>query len=525
MESLSLEEKVGQMIIGGFDGYQLSSELITLIEDYKIGGIAYYRRNIDNNEQLFSLSKAMQERAIEKVGIPLLISIDQEGGVVGRITDDFTLIPGNMALGAVGNLDLVYDSAAICAKELKALGINMNLAPCLDINSNPNNCVIGVRSFSDEPLKVSELGIAVINGYQNNDLCATIKHFPGHGDTESDSHYSMPIITQGIDLLYDRELLPFIKAIEAGVDAIMTGHILVPELDKNYPCTVSKIIITDLLRNKLGYEGVVVSDCLEMKGISSAYEFNDLVIKTVQAGVDLLFFAHGFENKIEAINCIIQAVKNGIIPIEQIDASVQRILDLKKKRNLESFIGNWEEAKKEIAKKEHTEFLLSLSEQSITLVKDENNKIPLNTNREVLVINLEVRTDTEIDIVFHLEETLGYYLKKYGCSVNELSYSIDPSEEDIEEILSFTTQYQNIIVTSYNTVKYENQRKLIKRLENLYKDNLIILAVRNPYDILMFEEIKTYILSYESNPVSMDSAAKVLLGKSIAKGNLPVKIY
>lgn len=270
ISKMTLEEKIGQMFQVGFKGTKVTSDIKEMIEDYYVGGIIYFRRNIESLQQVSGLSNELQIlSASKRPGLPLMISTDQEGGMVSRLVGG-THFPGNMILGATRNVRLAKRDGQAIARQLKAVGINMDFAPVLDVNNNPLNLVIGARSFGGDPLLVANLGIAFIKGMQAEGVITCAKHFPGHGDTAIDSHLGLPVIKHGKEHLEKVELYPFKQAIKVGVDSIMTAHIYFPALEprKGVPATLSYNVLTGLLRRELGFAGLIISDCMEMKGKS-----------------------------------------------------------------------------------------------------------------------------------------------------------------------------------------------------------------------------------------------------------------
>lgn len=334
LKNMSLEEKVGQLFQVGFQSKSIDREIKDLIENYHIGGVIYFTRNIENLEQTASLSKNLQELALDSgAGIPLFISVDQEGGKVRRIKD-LTYFPANIEIGATGDKELSRKAAAVTAKELKGLGINVNLAPVLDVNNNPANPVIGERSFGADPILVAEMGVAYIKGLQAEGIIATAKHFPGHGDTAVDSHFDLPVINHSRERLDQVELYPFKKAIEAGVDSIMVAHIYFStiESEAGIPATLSKAVLNDLLREDLNFEGVIITDDLEMGAITNFLGTAAGAVKTIEAGADIVLISHSYDKQKQAIEAVIAAVENGRISEKRIEESLRRIIKLKGKR-------------------------------------------------------------------------------------------------------------------------------------------------------------------------------------------------
>lgn len=323
---MTLEEKIGQLLICGFDGLKPSDEIKGLIKDYHIGGVILFSRNIKDPVQTAKLCNSLQ--GLSKT--PLFISVDQEGGKVSRLPKPFTQFAGNAAIGKSNSVKLAYAFGEITARELKAVGINMDFAPVLDVNTNPDNPVINERAFSDSPNSVSRFGLAVIAGLQDNGVIACCKHFPGHGDTSLDSHHQLPVVEHGIERLKEIELLPFIHAVENGVSAVMTAHVLYKGLDEKYPATLSRKIIHDLLRKEMGFKGLVITDDLEMKAVSDNYKTGDAAIAALSAGADIILVCKDYEKQKEAREAVLKAVKDNIITEKRIDESVERIMAVKR---------------------------------------------------------------------------------------------------------------------------------------------------------------------------------------------------
>ena len=264
---------------------------------------------------------------------PLFLGIDQEGGRVTRIPE-LNNLPTNKQIGKKDNPALAFQLGELLGKQLNAFGFNLDFAPVLDVDSNPNNPVIGDRSFGSDPKLVSELGISTMKGLQSENVISVIKHFPGHGDTEVDSHIELPIVSKNMKELQALEFIPFQNALKSGADVVMIGHILLPEIDANKPSSISNVVITKILREQLKYEGVVMTDDMTMKAILDNYEIGEAAVEAVKAGNDIVLIAHDYEKVKRAIQAILEAVQNEEIKVEQIDRSVERILQLKEKYQL-----------------------------------------------------------------------------------------------------------------------------------------------------------------------------------------------
>ncbi|KOP63959.1 glycoside hydrolase [Bacillus sp. FJAT-18019] len=523
---LSLEQKVGQMFICGFNALTPDEHAKILIEQYQVGGICYFRRNVKTLPQLAELSESLQELASGSQKIPLLISIDQEGGMVARIDHEgISRIPGNMALGAAGSEEDSYKVAQIGARELRSLGVNMNFAPCLDVNNNSRNPVIGVRSFAEDPKVVAALGTAAIKGYQEEGVSATAKHFPGHGDTSVDSHLGRATVPHDIERLRSVELYPFTQAIKDGVDAIMTAHVSFPAIEpSDLPATLSRSVLTGLLREEMGFEGLIVTDCLEMHAISKEYGIPEGAIRAIEAGADCVLVSHRLAEQTAAITAVIEAVKSGRLSMDLIDAAVERILVLKERNaklaeDLPVYpIGEVTE--------ETQQYLADLAGRSITLVKDEGQQLPLQSEKAIAVIWPELIQATQVDEAWSKSYTLGDALRTYGVQADDLRVGTDMSDEEVEQALKAAEGYKQIVVATYTSESHlpTGQQKLVGKLAELQDVSLVVVATRNPYDLNDLPSIPTYLCSYENTPYYMNALAGALIGKVTPGGKLPVSI-
>ena len=328
IESMTLDEKIGQMITVGIDEYTINDKTKELIVDKKVGGIILFKDNINDSNQLLQLINNIKD-INSKNKIPLFISIDEEGGRVSRLPKEIKKLPSNEVIGNINDKELAYDIGKTIGYSLKSFGFNMDFTPVLDINSNSKNTVIGDRSFSSNKNIVANLGVSEINGFKSRNIISVAKHFPGHGDTDIDSHYKLPIINKTLDELKEVEFVPFKNAIEENVPSIMVSHILLPEIDDINPASMSKTIITDILRKDLKFDGLIVTDDMTMGAITNNFDISEACIKSINAGADLLLICHGYETEVDVINNIKDAVDKGIISIDRINESVYRILSLK----------------------------------------------------------------------------------------------------------------------------------------------------------------------------------------------------
>lgn len=531
IQHMTLEEKVGQLFMIHVYGktptdpnYEQTNinqkrgakNFEEAIQKYHIGGVIYFNwtDNIGTPidfKQVNALSNGIQKIAMDqRMPIPLLIATDQEGGIVARVTEPATVFPGAMALGATASEEYGVKVGEIMGSELKHLGINMDLAPDLDVNINPDNPVIGVRSISENPDLVSKLGIAQIKGYQNENIVATGKHFPGHGDTNVDSHYGLPIINHDLKTLEDIDLKPFKAAIDAGIDSIMTAHIVVPALDSSgLPATLSKPILTDLLRDKLGFDGIIITDSLGMSG-ANVVPADKVAVEAFKAGADILLNPPDVD---VAYNSVLSAVKSGEITEKRLDDSVFRILKVKMKRGL--FSNPYADSKElnQVGTVENLKMADEITNKSITLIKNENGLLPLKQGTKVLVTG---PTTGNPALLSNLLVGKGYISSVYTTSAT-------PTAAQIKAALTKANDAEVVIVTTYTSNAAVPQKNLVNSLTAAGK-KVVVAAMRNPYDIAAFPQVNGYIATYGNKNISTNSLARVLTGEVNPSGKLPVTI-
>ena len=330
IEKMSMEEKIGQLVIVGVDGYQNDEHSRALIEKYHVGGFILFKKNLHDSKQMLALLNSLKEsNTVNKT--PLFLSIDEEGGRVSRMPEEFLKLPTNKKIGELNNSTLSYQIGSVIGEEIKSFGFNMDFAPVLDINSNPKNPVIGDRSFGTKAGIVTKLGIQTMKGLQSQNIISVVKHFPGHGDTSIDSHKGLPRVDNDLERLNKFELIPFSAAIENKVDVIMIAHILLPKIDAKNPASFSKTIITDILRTDMNFDGVVTTDDFT---IIKNYDIGDAAVKSIQAGSDIVLVCHEFDKQEVVIKALQNAVQTGTISLDRIDQSVYRILKLKQNHSL-----------------------------------------------------------------------------------------------------------------------------------------------------------------------------------------------
>jgi len=517
---MSLEEKIGQMFQTGFSGTKITPEVEEMIKNYHVGGIIYFRRNIESLRQLSKLSNDLQKYSVNhRPGLPLIISIDQEGGIVHRLIGGGTHFPGNMTLGATRNAELAKRMGQAVASELKAVGINLDFAPVLDVNNNPLNPVIGVRSFGEDPSLVAELGVAFIKGVQSEGVIACGKHFPGHGDTIADSHLSLPIVKHNRIRLEKVEFYPFMQAIKAGVDSIMTAHVCFPSIEpkKGIPATLSYNVLTNLLRGKLGYTGIIITDCMEMKAIVDGFGTSEGAVMSIKAGSDVVLVSHTLEKQKEAIKAVIQEVKEGKISDERINQSVLKILRLKKKRI--GFKNVPTSDYKKVDKKISETLAYQISREGITLVKNEDNLIPITraNDKKILVIDFLLRKLSPVEDDIENKNLLVGFLKEEGLNVEH--YTFLKGDDKIPLLKGIDV----VIACSFDAIHNPYQAEINRKL-NATNVPIIVLSLCNPYDLQLFPEVSTLMTTYDYSPSNLKVACEVIVGKYKSRGDLPVSL-
>jgi beta-N-acetylhexosaminidase len=329
MGDLSLSEKIGQLFMVGFDGTEVTPELAAWLATYGWGGVIIFGRNVESPAQLMALTQGLQASVGTRDHLPLLIAVDQEGGRVARLRAPFTAFPSAAKVGATGSELVAYEVGRSVASELRAVGINMDMAPVLDVLTNPANTVIGDRAFSAEPRRVADLGAAFMRGIHAAGVLAVGKHFPGHGDTWLDSHVALPVCERTVPQLKACEFLPFQGAIAAGLEVIMTAHVIYQAWDPHHPATLSAAILGGILRGEMRFSGVIITDDLEMAAIVETAPWEQVPLRALLAGVDLLLICHHRQRQEQAYECVLRAVQRGELPELLVDRAVARVQTLK----------------------------------------------------------------------------------------------------------------------------------------------------------------------------------------------------
>ncbi|MGA4931745.1 glycoside hydrolase family 3 protein [Streptomyces incarnatus] len=538
---MSLQEKVGQLFVMRVYGASATSpdqadidanldELgvrtaAELIQKYRVGGIIYFTwaHNTQDPHQIADLSNGIQKASLDQPrGLPMLIATDQEHGAVCRVGEPATLLPGAMAVGAGGSVADARTLGRISGTELRALGINQDYSPDADVNVNPANPVIGVRSFGADPAAVAELVAAEVEGYRSARVAATAKHFPGHGDTAVDSHYGFPVITHSRELWEKLDAVPFRSAIAAGIDSIMTAHIQFPALDESGdPATLSEPILTGILRGELGYDGVVITDSLGMEGVRTKYGDDRVPVLALKAGVDQLLNPPSIDT---AWNAVLKAVQDGELTEARLDESILRILRMKSRLGLFGrAFADRRGVDRLVGAKSHLAAADRIAERTTTLLVNEGAILPLDRHRQPRLLVVGADPDSPSGTTGPPTGVLAAALTEAGFTATALPTGTDPSAAAIDKAVAAARDADAVVVGTYNVSADSSQRTLVERLSATGKP-VVALAVRNPYDVAQLPSVRAFLASYCWTDVELRAAARVIAGRVKPRGKLPVPV-
>lgn len=523
LNKMTLSQKIGQMFVVGFSGTTFTTSLNNAIDEYHFGNVIYMGANVADPSTISKMSNDIQNKMISSNLVPGFISIDQEGGRVIRLKDGGTHFVSNMTVCASNNYQNAYLEGLAIGQELKNYGINTNFAPVLDVNNNPENPIIGIRSYADNPLLVSLFGKNMINGLKAGNVMACSKHFPGHGNTSVDSHFGLPEITSSIDELYQTELAPFISAVSSKIDAIMTTHIIFTAIDSEYPATLSYKVLTNLLREELAYDGLIITDGMEMKAVTSNFGgYGDTAVLAVKAGVDILLYT-STSNPKTAHTALINAVNNGEISIDRIDESVRRILLKKLKYNLFDDYLAYDKDISDLLKDNET-LNNNIAQEALTLVKGYFKG--LDKTKSTLIISPTTSYDLGSDLSNNSFANYACnYLKANGHqNVEHYTIANNISNTDANFLIEKAKNFDQIVVAASNvkTSNYYNTANFINNLTKLDKE-LIVIALDTPYDLMVYNNlVENYICIYGYQKATVIALTKYLNNEFSSVGVLPI---
>lgn len=538
---MSLEEKVGQLFVMRVYGESATEPdqadidanlqeigvrtAAEMIGKYRVGGIIYFSwtHNTRDPRQIAALSDGIQRASLAQPrGLPMLIATDQEHGAVCRIGKPATLLPGAMAVGAGGSLADARTLGRIAGTELRAMGVNQDYAPDADVNVNPANPVIGVRSFGADPEAVAAMVAAEVKGYQGARVAATVKHFPGHGDTAVDSHTGFPVITHTREQWETLDAVPFRAAVAAGVDSVMTAHLQFPALDDSGdPATLSHPILTGILRGELGYDGVVITDSLGMEGVRTKYGDDRVPVLALKAGVDQLLNPPSLD---VAWHAVLDAVRDGELTEARLDESVLRILRLKSRLGLFGSVRtSAAEVARTVGSRTHLAEADRIAERTTTLLVNEERLLPLDrrSRRRLLIVGADPSSPS--GTTGPPTNVLAAALAELGFTTTVLTTGTTPTATAIEQAATAARDADAVIVGTYNVTAGSAQRKLVTALLATGKP-VVAVAIRNPYDVAQLTDVPAVLATYCWTDVELRAAARVIAGRVSPRGRLPVPV-
>ncbi|MBS4455729.1 glycoside hydrolase family 3 N-terminal domain-containing protein [Tuanshanicoccus lijuaniae] len=548
LETMSTREKIIQTIMPDFRNWgegddetgvtELNEDILQILHDYPFGGVILFAENVVDTEQTARLVYQYQKTMLDNNRLPLLLTIDQEGGIVNRLGTG-TALPGNMALGATNDVANAKIAGQIIGRELSALGVNVNFAPVVDVNNNPGNPVIGLRSFSSNPELVGEMGAQYIAGLQEYQIATAAKHFPGHGDTATDSHIGISQVDKSYEELKAVELAPFQRAIDAGVDMLMTAHIQYPQVDPTtypskkdgsdvlVPATLSSKILTDIVRGDMGYDGIIVTDAMNMGAISENFGEVEAAVLTKKAGADIILMPTIIRSKddVKKLEDIVagleQAVEDGSLPIENLNQSVLRILTLKEKIGLldEAFLADADieamvaNAHEQVGSAENRQHERELAQKAITLVKNEGPILPLDTNAEGKTLVLAFEETQVPGVTFGIERMIREERLPETYAYEVLHYTEDSQFEDFKEAIN---QADRVVVLtslasqdslSADDYRYALPQEIFSYAKQSDKQTIQI-SVNKPYDVAAFNDVDAILIAYGFKGMDPTEAGK-----------------
>lgn len=508
------EEKIGQLVMATLPGTEMDEESAARLRAGRYAGVVLFSRNIASVPQTLVLTAAIGDLCTVD-GLPPLIGVDQEGGRVRRLMAEATATPSAMALGATGDPALIERIGHAVGLELGALGINTDFAPVADVNNNPLNPVIGTRSFGESPEAVTAMVLAFARGLHSAGVAGTVKHFPGHGDTHVDSHLDLPTIPHGLDRLRTVELAPFAAAIAAGIPLVMTTHIRFPALEPDgLPATLSHRILNGLLREELGFDGVIISDAMVMKAIDDYYGVVAGSVRAIIAGHDVI---EPLVHEDEIVAGLHDAARDGRLPMARVDASVRRVLRLK-----EWLAGQQRAGVKIVGA--HGALVREAAEASVTLLDTRPGTLPINMDASIAVIEFDLRAQHAAEEGQAAPSPVRDAFGRRFTDVRGVALdAADPKAEDITEAERRASEAAIVVIATRDANLFPAQRQAIAALQVINRPTIFI-SLRAPYDLADFPWAAARIATYGDLVASLDVAAAICAGAHAPRGHLPVSV-
>lgn len=505
---------VGQHIMVGFYGTEVTEELRAYVRKYQFSNFVLFRRNVVDQAQLASLCDQLQAMTLEETDMPALIATDQEGGAVSRLPEDCAIVPTAMAVAATGDPAYALEAGRITGREMMALGVNFDLAPSVDVNCNPRNPVINVRSYGDTPEQVSAFGCAMIKGLQSEGVMACAKHFPGHGDTDVDSHVGLPCVDKTMEELEACELAPFRAAIDAGVSAVMTTHILFPKVDESgMPATMSRKILTGLLREKLGFDGIIITDCMMMDAIARHYGTVEGSAAACAAGADLVCICHDLELAGKACEEIERAIEDGRIERAQMEASAARLAAQRERLRLAA-----RPDKHCVGSAEHRAAVAAMREASVCHA---GAPVPELGEKPLFVACSPFKLSQASDAIDEKQSFAAWLQEEMGGKA--MTVLSQPTEKEIMQAREAGKDASGIVLCTCNAHLIPAQLELLRALAEEGKP-MAVVALRNGYDLAYLPEGVCGLAVYEYIRERAGNIARVLRKEMEPIGTLATRL-
>lgn len=524
LASMPLEEKIGQMMLVAFKGPAMSPDLKDMIAKRRIGGVILYSSwgNVENLRQVASLNASIQAEASRlQRGVGLFVGVDQEGGPVNRLRQGVTVFPSQMAVAATGNREHAKSMARILASELSVLGFNLDFTPVADVNSNPDNPIIGIRSFGSDPNVVSRLTAAMVEEFVRLRMICTPKHFPGHGDTSVDSHLGLPLSNHDRKTLERMDFPPFAAAFKAQAPAVMTAHVEVPALEpaKDLPATLSNRVLEGVLRKDMRFDGLIVTDSLGMGALSKGVGTVRAAVMAAKAGADVLLFGadigHEPEDQAKAFDALVAAAKSGELPMARVDRAVARILEVKKRYGIldpAAIPDRSMEIPFQVGNPENIQAALAIAQDSVTLLHDRLKLLPFRSKDRILVVWPQRTPNDPVDM-------LGL---PPGAAL--LRTEREPSSQDFRNAVEAAGIVDKVVVITYDAARNPAQQSLVRTLLAMKPQGVIHVALGAPYDLALFPDAPASVATYGDVPVSVQALSAALAGRIPFTGRLPVRL-
>jgi len=519
------KQLIGQRLMLAFEGIKAPAQIIEWIKERNPAGFTLFRaKNVESPAQILALNNSLQEAAAAAGSGPLLIAADQEGGQFNALGEHTTDFPGNMALGATRDPKLAQRVGKAIGLEVAAMGLNINYAPDSDINRNPDNPNVGIRAFGDDPQLIAEMSAAMVTGLQSAGVAATAKHFPGNGSSSLDPHFGVPVLNHDAEWLNEVEFLPFQAAMDAGVRLMMTAHIGLPALTgrPDLPATLSHEIMTGLLRDQMGFRGLLISDALDMKAITQGAGQIVDVIAAIRAGVDLLLLTGDPEVRERIYSGLLLAYDRGLLRDEHLAASNQRLL------SLQQWLGFFNQNRPDLGVVgcgDHLTLAKTVARRSLTLVRNRKRLIPLDLSGDdrIAVIVPHPADLTPADTSSYVKPTLAEFIRTYHPNVDEIITAQRPLPAEIGALTERAANYDLLIIGTISAHLQPEQAALANELLATGVP-AVTVAMRTPYDLTVYPQADTYICTYSILPVSMRELAAALWGGVPFQGKLPVRL-